>query len=231
MLSFIVTVYVGGQQIKKFYRFNHQINATQLRVIDAEGKQLGVLSKEEALKAAQAQELDLVEIAPEAKPPVAKIIDYKKFQYLEERKLKEARKNTRETELKEVRFTPFIGDHDLEVGLKKVRKFLGEGDLVKVSIIFKGRQMIHTEFGPKLLERIKTLLEGEAEQERTSRFEGKRYISILKPTKAIIQKAQQQKAKSKAQAKEEITDETTEKDKQPEENKTEQEQEQNETEN
>lgn len=143
--------------------------------------------------------MDLVEIAPEARPPVAKIIDYKKFQYLEERKLKEARKNTRETELKEVRFTPFIGEHDLEVGLKKVRKFLGQGDLVKVSIIFRGRQMIHTEFGPKLLERIKTLLEGEAEQERASRFEGKRYISILKPTKTIIQKALQEKAKSKTE--------------------------------
>jgi len=144
--------------------------------------------------------LDLVEIAPEAKPPVAKIIDYKKFQYLEERKLKEARKNTRETELKEVRFTPFIGEHDLEVGLKKVRKFLGQGDLVKVSIIFRGRQMIHTEFGPKLLERIKTLLAGEAEQERESRFEGKRFVSILKPTKAIIQKTQQEKAKNIAGA-------------------------------
>lgn len=159
-----------------------------------------MLSKEEALKKAQADELDLVEIAPEAKPPVAKIIDYKKFQYLEERKLKEARKNTRETELKEVRFTPFIGEHDLEVGLKKVRKFLGQGDLVKVSIIFRGRQMIHTEFGPKLLDRIKVLLEGEAEQERASRFEGKRYVSILKPTKTIIQKALQEKAKSKAEA-------------------------------
>ncbi len=144
--------------------------------------------------------MDLVEIAPEAKPPVAKIIDYKKFQYLEERKLKEARKNTRETELKEVRFTPFIGEHDLEVGLKKVRKFLGQGDLVKVSIIFRGRQMIHTEFGPKLLERIKTLLAGEAEQERESRFEGKRFVSILKPTKAIIQKTQQEKAKNIAGA-------------------------------
>ncbi len=152
--------------------------------------------------------MDLVEIAPEAKPPVAKIIDYKKFQYLEERKLKEARKNTRETDLKEVRFTPFIGEHDLEVGLKKVRKFLGQGDLVKVSIIFRGRQMIHTEFGPKLLERIKTLLEGEAEQERASRFEGKRYISILKPTKTIIQKAQQQKAQAQAQAQTETKQKT-----------------------
>lgn len=180
--------------------------------------------------------MDLVEIAPEANPPVAKIIDYKKFQYLEERKLKEARKNTRETDLKEVRFTPFIGEHDLEVGLKKVRKFLGQGDLVKVSIVFRGRQMIHTEFGPKLLDRIKALLEGEAEQERASRFEGKRYVSILKPTKTIIQKAQQQKAQAQAQTgKEEIKNKKTEINKEPEDNNQEEkvskQETQNETEN
>lgn len=137
--------------------------------------------------------MDLVEIAPEAKPPVVKIIDYKKFQYLEERKQKEARKHTKETELKEVRVSPFIGDHDLEVALKKVRHFLGDSDMVKVSVVFKGRQMTHTEFGPKLLDRILQTLAGIGEKERDSRWEGRRFVSIIKPTREAIQKAQQEK--------------------------------------
>ena len=148
--------------------------------------------------------MDLVEIAPEAKPPVAKIIDYKKFQYLEERKQKEARKHTRETELKEVRVSPFIGDHDLEVALKKVRKFVGDGDMVKLSVVFKGRQMAHTEFGPRLLERILGLLNGMAELDRPGRFEGRRFVSTLKPNKNFVQKVQQEKTEEKHQAEKEL---------------------------
>jgi len=164
-----------------------------VRLLDETGKQVGVVDLSEALKRAQDVELDLVEIAPEAKPPVAKIIDYKKFQYLEERKQKEARKHTKEAELKEVRVSPFIGDHDLEVALKKVRKFLGEGDMVKISVVFKGRQMRHTEFGPQLQERILTLIAGIGERDRDSRWEGRRFVSIVKPTKEAQQKAQQEK--------------------------------------
>lgn len=164
-----------------------------MRLLDETGKQVGVVALQDALKQAQDAELDLVEIAPEAKPPVAKIIDYKKFQYLEERKQKEARKHTKETELKEVRVSPFIGDHDLEVALKKVRKFLGDGDMVKISVVFKGRQMRHTEFGPQLQERILTLIAGIGERDRDSRWEGRRFVSIVKPTKEALQKAQQEK--------------------------------------
>ena len=141
------------------------------------------MSLPDALKKAQEQELDLVEIAPEAKPPVVKIIDYKKFQYLEEKKRKEAKKHAKQTELKEVRFSPFIGEHDLEVGLKKTRKFLEEGDIVKISIVFKGRQMAHTEFGPKLFDKIMGLLEGRAAIERPGRFEGRRFVSVVKSAK------------------------------------------------
>ena len=122
-----------------------------------------------------------MEIAPNAQPPVVKIIEYKKFKYLEEKKQKEARKHTKETELKEVRFSPFIGQHDLETGLKKVRSFLSEGNLVKISVVFKGRQMAHQEFGPKLLDRILAELESIAEKERDGRFEGRRFVSYLKP--------------------------------------------------
>jgi len=165
-----------------------------VRLIDEQGKQLGIVELSEALKKAQDQEQDLVEIAPEAKPPVVKIIDYKKFQYLEERKLKEARKHTKETELKEVRVSPFIGEHDLEVALKKVKKFLTDGDMVKISVVFAGRQMRHTEFGPKLEARIEQIIADIGEKERDSRWEGRRFVTIIKPKREAIQKAQQQKS-------------------------------------
>ena len=152
--------------------------------MDDEGKQVGVLSKEEALKLAVEEEKDLVEIAPEAKPPVAKIIDFKKFKYLEEKKEKEARKNAKATELKEIRFSPFIGEHDIQTNLRKVKEFLIDGDLVKITIVFKGRRMAHEEFGPKLLERLMADLEGMAQQDRPPRMEGRRFVTIIKPTKA-----------------------------------------------
>ena len=141
------------------------------------------MSLPDALKKAQEEEKDLVEIAENANPPVVKIINFKKFKYLEEKKEKEARKHTKETELKEVRFSPFIGEHDLETGLERVKKFLSEGNLVKITVVFKGRQMAHQEFGPKLLERIMSSLEGTAQKEREPRFEGKRFATIIKPIK------------------------------------------------
>ena len=162
-----------------------------------DGKQIGILGISEALKKAQEAEVDLVEIAPDAKPPVVKIIDFRKFKYLEEKKEKEARKHAKATELKEVRFSPFIGEHDFQTAIDKVKRFLTDGDLVKVSIVFLGRQMAHQEFGPKLLARITTALEGIGQQEREARFEGRRYITIVKPTKeAIKSETKDQKSSS-----------------------------------
>lgn len=154
-----------------------------MRVIDEKGKQLGILSLPEALKRAQEANVDLVEIAPDIKPPIAKLIDFKKFKYLQEKKEKEARRHTKETELKEVRFSPFIGEHDFQVAAGKVKKFLKEGNLVKVSIVFTGRQMAHQEFGPKLLEKILSALEGTAEKERPERFEGRRFVTLVRAVK------------------------------------------------
>ena len=133
-------------------------------------------------------ELDLVEIVPDAKPPVAKIIEYKKFKYLEDKKDKEARRHTKQTELKEVRFSPFIGEHDLQTALERVKRFLSEGDIVKISINFKGRQMAHTEFGPKLLKRIMHELAEVAQVEKEAIFSGRRYITILKSVKGTTEK-------------------------------------------
>ena len=142
----------------------------------------------------------MVEIVPDAQPPVAKIIDYKKFKYQEERKEKEARKNTKQTELKEVRFSPFIGEHDLQTGLEKAKKFLLDGDIVKISIHFKGRQMAHTEFGAKLFGRIMVLLEEYAEVDRDPKFEGRRFIGIIRSKKGIAkQKTQEVKNETENQ--------------------------------
>lgn len=167
--------------------------------MDDEGKQIGVLSLEEALSEAQSAEKDLVEIAPDAKPPVVKIIDFKKFKYLEDKKEKEARKHTKQTELKEVRFSPFIGEHDLQTALARVKKFLGEGHMVKISIVFTGRQMAHQEFGPKLLERLMETLGPLAEQDRAARMEGRRFVSIVRPTKEAIKVKQESKEESTEQ--------------------------------
>lgn len=155
--------------------------------------QIGILTKEEALKKAQELGVDLVEIAPDAKPPVARLIDYKKFKYLEEKKEKEARKKSKQTELKEVRFTPFIGEHDFQTGLRKVKEFLTEGDIVKISIVFKGRQMTHQEFGPKLLDKIMTELGPGAQQERQARMEGRRYVTVIRAVKGAFQKEEPKK--------------------------------------
>ncbi|MBI3342229.1 translation initiation factor IF-3 [Candidatus Curtissbacteria bacterium] len=159
-----------------------------MRVIGEDGTLHGVLSREEALKKAQEFEVDLIEIAPEAKPPVVKLIDYKKFQYLEDKKEREARKKAKQTELKEVRFTPFIGEHDLQTNLRKVKEFLAGGDIVKVSIVFKGRQMTHQEFGPKLLDKIKQELNNQVVEERPARMEGRRYVTVIRGVKGAFQK-------------------------------------------
>lgn len=127
--------------------------------------------------------MDLVEIAPEAKPPVVRLIEYKKFKYLEQKKEKEAKKHAKQTELKEVRFSPFIGEHDLQTRLERIKEFLKEGNLVRVSIRFKGAQMAHQEFGPKLLGKILSSLEEIAEKERPERFEGRQFVTVLKPAK------------------------------------------------
>lgn len=153
----------------------------------------------EALAKAQSTGLDLIEIAPDAKPPVAKIIDFKKFKYSEDKKEKEARKKTKQTQLKEVRFTPFIGEHDLLTGLRKVKEFLSEGNLVKISIVFKGRQMAHQEFGPKLLDRILKELGGQTQIERPARMEGRRFVSLIRATKkSLLEKENVSSQESKA---------------------------------
>lgn len=164
-----------------FYRTNDRIFATTLRVLDSEGKQIGVLSRFEALAKARENGLDLVEIAPKATPPVAKIIDFKKFLYQQEKKKREEKKKAKVSETKEVRLGPFMNDHDLAVMMKRAKEFLNEGDKVRLVVKFVGRQIVHPEFGKEILNKVITNLADISKIERDPRFEGKQLIVILSP--------------------------------------------------
>lgn len=167
------------QQQDRRYRLNHRIFAQQLRVIDAEGKQIGVLGKDEALRLAQEQELDLVEIAPAAKPPVAKIIDYNKFLYQQEKKKKEEKKKAKVSETKEIRLGPFMSDNDLQVMIRRGRGFLEDGDKLKLIVRFRGRQITRSEFGKQIMAKVITSLNDISKVDREPHFEGKQLIGLL----------------------------------------------------
>ena len=169
------------QTQRKFYRVNERIFAPTLRVLDSEGKQIGVLTRIEALTKARELELDLVEIAPKAQPPVAKIVDFKKFLYQEEKKHKEEKKRAKVSETKEVRLGPFMNDHDLNVMVRRAREFLEDGDKVRMVVRFAGRQITHPEFGQKILEKAILELSDVSKIEREKHFEGRQLIVILSP--------------------------------------------------
>lgn len=162
-----------------FYRKNEQIRANEVRLIDNEDKQIGVVSLREAFELAREKELDLVEIAPQAKPPVVKIVDYSKFLYYLSKKKKEEKKNTKTSTTKQLRFGPFIGEHDLEIKLKKAREFLNDGDKVKFAVKFAGRQITKRNLGEIVLNKVLTELEDVAKQEREMRMEGRQLVVIV----------------------------------------------------
>lgn len=168
-----------SQEQKKFYRTNERIFAQQLRVLDNEGKQIGLLSKFDALKAARDLGMDLVEVAPMAKPPVAKIIDYKKFLYQEEKKHREEKKRAKVSETKEVRLGPFISDNDMQVMVKRARVFLADGDKVRLVVKFKGRQIARPEFGRQVIMKTIDALRDIAKVEREPHLEGRQYLALI----------------------------------------------------
>ncbi len=171
------------QDDRKFYRTNERIFASTLRVLDGEGKQIGVLSKFEAINKAREEGLDLVEIAPMAKPPVAKIIDFKKFLYQEEKKKREEKKKAKVSETKEVRLGPFMSDNDLGVMTKRARDFLEDGDKVRLVVNFSGRQIAHPEFGHQILDKVLKDLENVSKVERERHLEGRKLICLISPEK------------------------------------------------
>jgi translation initiation factor IF-3 len=144
----------GEQSISKFTRLNEAIRAPQLRVIDQEGKQLGVLSRAEALQVAQDQGLDLVEISPDANPPVAKVIDWGKYNYQRTKQQQKNKRSAKTLDVKQMRLGLKIGDHDRDVKLSKVAKFLEVGHKVKITVFFRGRELAHKDLGFKLAEKI-----------------------------------------------------------------------------
>lgn len=153
-----------------------------MRVIDSDGKQLGVISREEALRIAREKQLDLVEVAPNIIPPVARILDFEKFRYEVSKKEQTARKNAKDVELKELWFTPRIAQHDLQTRLRRVDQFLQGNNKVMIRIKFTGREMAHQEFGYLLLKRILEQLGDKAIIEREAKFEGRSLTTIIGPS-------------------------------------------------
>lgn len=160
---------------------NEEIREREVRVIDADGTQLGILPTKEALRIAQEKELDLINIAPQAKPPVCKILDYGKYRFEQAKRDKEAKKKQKIIEIKEVRLSPNIDDHDLDTKVRAALKFLQGGDKVKVSVRFRGREMTRTEVGRVVLEQFTKQIADIAEVEKPPKMEGRSMVMFLMP--------------------------------------------------
>ncbi|MCY9663875.1 translation initiation factor IF-3 [Paenibacillus alginolyticus] len=160
---------------------NDEIRVKEVRLIGADGEQLGITPIREALQIAQDANLDLVNVAPTAKPPVCRIMDYGKFRYETQKKEKEARKNQKIVDIKEIRLSATIDEHDFQTKLRNAVKFLGEGDKVKASVRFRGREIAHSEIGRRVLERLATETADISSQERAPKLEGRSMIMILTP--------------------------------------------------
>ena len=153
----------------------------QVRLIDDAGQMLGVVSRREALNRAMEAGLDLVEVSPTADPPVCKILDYGKFKYESQKKKNEARKKQKIIEVKEIKMRPGIDDHDYDVKMRAMHRFLEEGDKVKVTMRFRGREMVHQELGLKVLERVRGQLDEVAKVEQMPRLEGRQMTMVIAP--------------------------------------------------
>lgn len=167
----------------KFYRINNAITAPQVRLLSEAGEALGVVPTAEAKAKAQELGVDLVEIAAAAVPPVAKLINYKKLRYQEDRREREARKGTHKVEMKELWLGPLMGEHDLLTRTNRGKEFLGDGDHVKFTVRFSGREMNHKEFGYKVITQVKGLLADVAEVEKEAVFLGRQLSIQFKPKK------------------------------------------------
>jgi len=162
-------------------RVNDQITAEKVRLVDAEGNMAGVVDVDEALKAADNAGLDLVEISPNADPPVCKILDFGKYKYEQQKKASEARKKQKTVDVKEVKIRPGIEEHDYQVKMRNARRFLEDGNKVKVTMRFRGREMAHQNIGRDLLERMRGELEEVGKIELEPKMEGRQIIMVLAP--------------------------------------------------
>jgi len=167
--------------ITRDHLINNDIRAREVRLIGADGEQIGIKPFREALQMAMDANLDLVAVAPQAKPPVCRIMDYGKFRYESQKKEKEARKNQKIVKVKEVNFSATIEEHDFQTKMRNVLKFLKEGDKVKCSVRFRGREITHADIGKKVLDRVADLSAEHCTIERHPKLEGRSMIMILAP--------------------------------------------------
>ncbi|MBA0014601.1 MAG: translation initiation factor IF-3 [Nitrosospira sp.] len=171
---------------EKAARINHEINVPEVRLIGAEGEQIGIVTLEVANAMAEETGIDLVEIAPTAQPPVCRLMDYGKFRYQESKKKHEAKLKQKQVQIKEVKFRPNTDDGDYNIKLRNLIGFLEEGDKAKVTLRFRGREMAHQEFGIRLLERVRDDLLVHAVVEQFPRMEGRQMVMVLSPKKKEV---------------------------------------------
>ena len=164
-------------------RVNFQIKISPVRIIDEEGEQLGIMEIDEARTIAEERGLDLVEVAPNARPPVCKIMDYGRYKYEQAKKEKQAKKKQHQITVKEMKFRPKIDDHDYEYKVAHVREFLEKGDKVKLTIMFRGREMMHQEFGEAILDRIVEELKDISVVEQEAKTDGRNMTMVLTPAR------------------------------------------------
>lgn len=167
--------------VKDGPRVNREIRVPEVQLIDAEGANLGVVAMPEALALAEAAGLDLVEIAPNSEPPVCKILDFGKFKYQSQKKASEARKKQKTVEVKEIKMRPNIDTHDYEVKMRAMLRFFEEGDKVKVTLRFRGREMAHQDLGVKLLDQVRNETIEIAKVESEPKLEGRQMVMVLAP--------------------------------------------------
>jgi len=164
-------------------RVNHQIKTERIRLIDADGEMIGVTTVEDGIKRARAVGLDLVEVSPNAAPPVCKILDYGKFKYEAQKKAAEARKKQKVVVLKEIKLRPTIDPHDFGIKMKHARKFLEEGDKVKITLRFRGREMSHLQLGMEIMTKVKAELQDICKVESEARVDGRQAVMVIGPQK------------------------------------------------
>lgn len=172
---------MGGEAISKQQRINDMIRAREVRVIGAEGGQLGILSIREALQMAEEQGFDLVEVAPDAKPPVCRIMDFGKYKYQQSKRLQQAKKKQKVISVKEIKLRPKTEEHDYQFKTQHVRRFLEEGHKTKVTVVFRGREIAHAELGRRMLDRIVADMQDIGTLEQVPQQEGRNMTMVLTP--------------------------------------------------
>ena len=174
---------IKGSRQKAQHRINHKIQEPEIRLIDQDGEQRGVMSVDEAIKIAESVSLDLVEIAPNSEPPVCRIMDYGRFKFDLSKKAQLSKKNQKQAQIKEIKFRPATEEGDYQVKLRNLSRFIAEGDKAKVTLRFRGREFAHQQLGLKLLQRVEEDLSSIAVVEQHPKLEGRQMVMMLSPKK------------------------------------------------